>query len=431
MGVHLERALILFEQSRFDLAEQEVRRDLEAEPDNATAHALLGLCLSERGEHRQAMWAAQEAVNQEPDLPFAHYALASIMQDRERLNEAKQAIEEAIRLDPKNTNYLAQLASIRFDQGRWQEALEVSEQGLRLDAEHVACANFRAMALNKLGRASEARAAIASALRKDPSNAVTHANQGWACLQKGDAAQALEHFREALRLDAEFAMARHGIVECLKTRYLIYRLLLRFMLWMAGLSKRAQWGLILGGAAGYLGLLFVKDEWPTLAPLIWPLLIIYLLFGVLAWIADPLFNLLLRLDRFGRLALTPSQLKASNWVGLSLLGVVVWVAIGLFTGYQEALLGAAVFGLLVIPLTGIFDCQTGWPRRTMAAYTAVLAVLGLVGSSFLLAMRILELEEDVEHGYKLAGLYIMGAFVLGSFLSGWVAIVLIMVRSKR
>src|SRR5229473_5418054 len=99
MGVHLERALLLYEQSRFDLAEQEVRLDLEAEPENGTAHALLALCQAERGQNREATWSAQEAITREPDLPFAHYALASVMQDRERLDEALQAILEAIRLD--------------------------------------------------------------------------------------------------------------------------------------------------------------------------------------------------------------------------------------------------------------------------------------------------------------------------------------------
>src|SRR5262245_18242691 len=195
MGVHLQRALILYEQSRFDLAEQEVRRALEGEPDSATAHAVLGLCLAERGQNREAMWSAQEAVAREPDLPFAHYALASILQDRERLDEAQQSILEAIRLDPKNTNYLAQLASIRCDQGRWQDALEATEESLRGEAEHIASINLRALALNKLGRAAEARAAIQSALVRDPLNAVTLANHGWACLQKGDTSLALEHFR--------------------------------------------------------------------------------------------------------------------------------------------------------------------------------------------------------------------------------------------
>jgi tetratricopeptide (TPR) repeat protein len=429
MGVHLERALILFEQSRFDLAEQEVRRDLEAEPDNATAHALLGLCLAERGEHRQAMWTAQEAVTREPDLPFAHYALASILQDRERLDEASAVIEEAIRLDPKNTNFLAQLASVRFDQGRWQDALEISEQGLRIDPEHVACINFRAMALNKLGRASEARAAIESALARDPLNAVTHANQGWACLQRGDVTHALEHFREALRLDAEFAMARHGIVECLKTRYMIYRLLLRFMLWMAGLSKRAQWSLILGGAIGYLGLLFVQDRWPDLAPIIWPVLIVYLLFGVLTWIADPLFNLLLRLDPSGRLALTPAQLAASTWVGICLLGAILAGFVGLILFSEGILLGAAVCACLVIPVTGIFNCPTGWPRRFCIVYTLILAMLGAASAVLLLAA--VGMPHKEHDWYRSWGWGLFLAFVFGAFMSGSVALLLIAQHSRR
>lgn len=429
MGVHLERALILFEQSRFDLAEQEVRRHLEAEPGNATAHALLSLCLAERGEHRQAMWTAQEAVTREPDLPFAHYALASILQDRERLNEASVAIEEAIRLDPKNTNFLAQLASVRFDQVRWQDALEIAEQGLRIDPEHVACINFRAMALNKLGRATEARAAIETALARDPLNAVTHANQGWACLQRGDVTHALVHFREALRLDAEFAMARHGIVECLKTRYIVYRLLLRFMLWMAGLSKRAQWALILGGAVGYLGLLYVKQEWPEYAPIIWPVLIIYLLFGVLTWIADPLFNLLLRLDPSGRLTLTRAQLAASNWVGLCLLAALVAGLVGLILPSEGMLLGAAVFGCLVIPVTGIFNCPIGWPRRVCVAYTLILAILG-TASTILFIAAVGKTEAEF-HQHLSWGWGLFAAFLVGAFLSGSVALLLIWMHSRR
>jgi tetratricopeptide (TPR) repeat protein len=431
MGVHLQRALVLYEQSRFDLAEHEVRRDLESEPDNATAHALLGLCLAERGLNREAMWSAQEAVSREPLLSFAHYALASVLQDRERLDEAQQAILEAIRLDPKNTNYLAQLSSIRCDQGRWQDALEAAEQGLRLDAEHVACINLRALALNKLGRAAEARAAIESALVRDPLNAVTHANHGWACLQKGDTSQALEHFREALRLDAEFAMARHGIVECLKTRYLVYRSLLRFMLWMAGLSKPWQWALIIGGAVAYLVLLFVLEmeegSWP--ARVIWPVLIVYLAFGVLTWVADPLFNLMLRVDRFGRLALTPGQLQASNWVGACLAGGLMGVVLAIISGWHAAWIAAALCGLFVVPLTGLFNCPPGWQRRAMAIYTLVVALLGVVGIVLLATMP----PQDPESlsaatiRSRLAVLF-LSASVLGVFLSGGVALLLLWVR---
>jgi hypothetical protein len=358
-------------------------------------------------------------------LPFAHYALASILQDRERFEEARLAILEAIRLDPKHTNYLAQLASICCDEGRWHEALEAAEQGLRVDPENITCINLRALALNKLGRAAEARAAIETALARDPLNAVTHANQGWAYLQKGDSARALEHFREALRLDAEFAMARHGIVECLKTRYLVYRLLLRFILWMAGLSKPWQWLMILGSAVAYLVLLYAVEEGSPYKRFIWPVLIGYVMFGILAWIADPLFNLLLRLDHFGRLALTPAQVTASNCVGLCLAGTLLGLATASIPGWPHPWLTAAMFGLLVIPVTAIFNCPPGWRRQTMAAYTLAIVLAGVLGLLFLAGRPTGERQP-----WNPAWLFV-DIFAVGVFLSGGVNLLLITVRSRR
>jgi tetratricopeptide (TPR) repeat protein len=426
MGVHLERALMLYEQSRFDLAEQEVRMDLEGEPGNGTAHALLALCQAERGLIREATWSAQEAVTREPDLPFAHYALASVMQDRERLDEAQQSILEAIRLDPKNTNYLAQLASIRCDQGRWQDALESTEQGLRLDPEHIACINLRALALNKLGRATESRAAIESALARDPLNAVTHANLGWACLQKGDATKAQEHFREALRLDSEFAMARHGLVECLKTRYVVYRILLRFMLWMAGLSKRWQWIIILGGAIAYLVLLILVNVESEMAPVIWPVLLAYLAFGVLTWIADPLFNLLLRLDSYGRLALSPTQRTASSWVGVCLAVALIGLIVALISWSHTVWAMTAICGLLVLPITGVFNCPPGPTRRNMVYYTLAIIVSGAIGA-LLLPPASAEKggSTDRQAIWSFLSFLLLSVSVLGAFLSGGVVLLLL------
>jgi tetratricopeptide (TPR) repeat protein len=431
MGVHLERALVLFEQSRFELAEEELRQDLAAEPDNAAALALLGLCLAEREEYRQATWAAQEAVTHDPESPFAYYALASIMQDREFLDDALQAIEEAIRLDPKHTNYLALLSSIRFDQSRWHDALAAAEQGLRLDPEHSACANLRAMALSKLGRMVEARSAIESALATDPLNAVTRANQGWTDLLRGDTTGALEHFREALRLDADFAMARQGIVESLKSRYLVYRLLLRFMLWMGSLNRRAQWGIILGGAVGYVTLLGIEDSYPDLAPWIWPALLLYLGFGVITWIADPLFNLLLRLDRFGRLAMTPVQHTASTWVGVCLLGAVLLATIGLVANSWKIGLVMGAFGLLVLPVARIFDCQPGWPRAAMATYALGLAGFWAASVALLMtAFRVAETDRGLYSTYHDVGLGALGIFVAGAFLSSVVSLALVVYKPK-
>ena len=106
------------------------------------------------------------------------------------------------------------------------------------------------MALVQLGRKDEADHTLGSALANDPENALTHANQGWAFLHRGDHERALEHFREALRIDPELDWARIGIVEALKARYLIYRFMLRFFLWMSRKGTAARWVILLGFVFG-------------------------------------------------------------------------------------------------------------------------------------------------------------------------------------
>src|SRR5262249_29946498 len=253
MGVNFERAQLLFEQSRYESCERALRQELADEPDNPMAHALLGLCLA--AMHREgALESAREAIRQGPGLASPPYALADILHDREDLSGAGDAIREAIGLDPMMPNYHALQAGIEFKQGHWAEALAAAERGLAIDAEHVGCTNMRALALVKLRRTKEAGQAFESALARDPDNAVTHANQGWALLQEGEAGRALHHFREALRLDADFDMARQGVIEAFKARYLIYQLLLRFVLWMSRMSRRRQWTILVGGALGYLAI---------------------------------------------------------------------------------------------------------------------------------------------------------------------------------
>ena len=201
--------------------------------------------------------------------------------------------------------------------------------GLQMDSEHVGCTNLRAMALVKLGRRQEAGATIDAALARNPENSMTHANQGWTLLESRDHKKALEHFRESLRLDPENEWARQGIVESLKAKHLIYSWMLRYFLWMSKLSPRAQWGVILGAYFGNRILSGLSRSNPELAPWILPVKILYLIFVILTWTAHPLFNLLLRLNRFGRFALSREQVVASNWLGatvlLGLISIAGWL----------------------------------------------------------------------------------------------------------
>jgi tetratricopeptide (TPR) repeat protein len=419
MNKEFQHALVLMEQQRFDLAEEKLRQSLAGSPDHALCHALLAECLCERERLDEATAEARQAIHLDPELAEGHAALAKALYARNHFEGAEGAIQEALLLEPENANYHAQRALIAMGRRDWPAALNAADEGLRIDAEHVGCNNLRAMALVKLGRNADAGATIASALAREPENAFSHANQGWTFLHAGRRQEALEHFREALRLDPEMEFARAGIVEAMKSKNWIYALFLRYFLWMARLSGKAQWAIILLGFFGYRVLAALARDNPGFSPWVRPLLIAYVVFAVMTWIAVPLFNLLLRLDRFGRHVLSREETVASNWIGGLLALTLVFGAVWLCTDSDWALLATAYFGLLVLPVSAIFNCDSGWPRRTMLLYTAALAVVGLAW----LPLGILRL-----HGFIGVSVQV---FFFGSVLSGFVGNYLAMQSPRR
>jgi tetratricopeptide (TPR) repeat protein len=375
MMQHLHRSQLLIGQGRYEQALGELRLHLAEEPNSSLAHALIGLCQIELKQYQEATAEAQQAVHLAPDYPFAHYALAKVYCDRHRYKEALTAALEAVRLDPYDADYFALVSQIHFVESRWQAALEMADEGLAVDPEHSACTNLRAMSLVKLGRKAQAGATIDAALARNPENSLTHANQGWTLLEQRQPAKAMEHFREALRLDPEMEWARLGIVEAMKARNFIYRAMLGYFLWMAKLPPRVQWGVVIGGYFGMQFLNGVSDKHPALEPWLFPIRLAYLVFVVMSWVADPLFNLLLRLNRFGRLALSREQIVASNWLGGCILIALVMLVAYLATGNEAASWGAFGFGLLSLPVAAIFRCSSGRPRTLMSLYALGMALL--------------------------------------------------------
>ena len=394
MNSHIERARLLIQQSRYELATEELRKALAADPDDPIAHALMAVCLAEQKKFDQAYEEARQAATIAPDLPYTQYVLAYVRYQQDLLPEAEQAVKLALRLDPWDADNFALLAQIKFQQKRWQDALEAAESGLEVEAEHLTCANLRAMALNRLGREDEAGQALEDALAHDPENAFTHANQGWTALQRGESRKALEHFRESLRLDPSNDWARSGMVEALKARYFVYRLMLKYHFFMSRLSGRSQWFVL-------IGVFFVAKIVPFL-------FIPYLIFVFLSWTSDPLSNLLLRLNRYGRLLLTKEELAASNIVGGLLLTAVVSAVVAALTWKIPAVIIAVGCVMMTIPVAGSFNIEKPKPRRAMFIYTGVMGFLLAVGT-------LLSLIGSDSY------LLLIPFFVLGFMLFSWIA----------
>ena len=373
MTSHLNRAQLLFEQGRYDLAAEELGRQMAQDADDPFARCLLALCLSKLKRRDEAVREAQAATHLAPDLAYAYYVLGSVLDDVPRLKDAEAAAREAVRLDPEDADYYALLASVRFQQQHWADALRYADAGLALDAGNIPCANLRGMALVRLNRKEDAAATIQGTLARDPENAAAHANQGWALLHRSRPQEALEHFQEALRLKPDMEWARQGVLEALRARNPVYRVILNYFLWMARLGQKARYGVLIGlyilprllnaYAAGH----------PALVPAAEVFFGLYLLFAFLTWTARPLFNVLLRVDKIGRYALSRRQMIASNWVGSSFLLLLLTVSCALLLRQKDAVYGFGTgYAFLTVFTAAAFSGSTVGIRRLLGSLTALL-----------------------------------------------------------
>ena len=423
----MQRGLVLMELGQHEMAEKEMRQHLAQEPNDGYGHALLALCLLEQKRLKEAEAASHSAIASEPDSAFSHYALARVLSERNRDDEALQAIEEAIRLEPGDADYHGMRGAIHFDRRNWQAALDSAERGLQFEPEPKMCNNLRAMALVKLGRRDEAGATIERTLARDPDDAFSHANQGWTLLHARRPKEAMHHFRESLRLDPTNDWARAGLVEALKASNFIYAWMLRYFLWMQGLSPGARWGIVLGGWFGSRMLNGLAKANPALAPWVFPILLLYIVFAVMTWLAAPIFNLLLFLHPLGRHALGTDQKAQASCVGACLAIALGAVAAAFVTPYGLGLLLLAVVaGLITLPLSAVFVCEKGWPRWAMWGITAALAACGLTMVTVSGILRPEEGSRLAETG-STSGTF----FFVGIFLSQWVANWLVTQKPRR
>src|SRR5688500_6750795 len=99
MNPHLDRGLLLYDQSRYPQAEAEFRQAIASDPQDVYTHAMLGLCLSQQERYDESENEIKQDIHFQHDLSWAHYARACVLHDRNDFAQARLAIDEAIRLD--------------------------------------------------------------------------------------------------------------------------------------------------------------------------------------------------------------------------------------------------------------------------------------------------------------------------------------------
>lgn len=404
---NLERGIQLFENGRYEQAISYFKTALSESVDDFTTKFYLASSLFQTDEINKALNLAIELRVLEPNEAQVYFLLSQIYLHLENTLEAERSIDQAIHIQPYHDAFFGQKAYILLSKKDFEGALNYANEGLKIDAKSSFCLNARTTALTKLNRKEEAKSSIDFLLQDDPEDALSHANAGWSYLEHNDTKKALNHFKEALILNPNLEYARSGMSTTIKSKNKIYNLYLRYAFWISKKSEKNQWVFIVGLYIAYRVAVKILST-TGLTYLAIPLIILYLLFALGSWIMEPLSNMILLFDKYGRYLLDKNErLSGQIFFGL-LLSSLLMFAISIITNNSYFIILSLTCLAAILPLTrGVMSNKRN-SKIINLVYGSVMLLIATIGSL---------IEYPMASIGTTIGFMFIGYTWLGSFIS--------------
>ncbi|MEM7162394.1 MAG: CDC27 family protein [Bacteroidota bacterium] len=372
------RAQLLYEQSRYSECLSLCKTELQTDPNNIAALIFIAKCQLHLDNLEEADRVSADLIGLAPVNEEVIFTRAQVLLQMKKATEAIKLLDGGIAFDPSRSNLFGLKAEALIRLKKPKLALDAANEGLRMDPENLLCLNVRAEAQMDLGEARSAKETLKGALEEDPENDATLANFGMQCLRRGEHKEAMNLFKEALSINPQNPIAQFGMQEALKARFFPYRLWLKYVFWISKLQQGRQALFIFGGYLIYRFLFKIAQDNPWIAPFIWPVIILYILFAISSWLIQPISNLLLFTHPFGKYLLSRNERLASIFVGI-LIGIAL--ICGLFYMISSngtlAFVGIASF-LYAIPIGSSLSLDKKEGRNKILIFTGSIGAMGLL-----------------------------------------------------
>ena len=188
-----------------------LRRAIELRPDATTFHHNLSLIYLAAERFDEAVASARRAVEIEPDNAPLHDNLGDCLLQGDCAEEAAGAFRRAVQLDPDLTKAHSNLSSAFFQLKQYQQAVDTARHATSLDPNypdaHLALGNAQQF----LEQADEAAASYRRALEIDPRFAKAHNNLGNVLRFQAKLREAETAYHLAIRSDPKYAEAYNNL----------------------------------------------------------------------------------------------------------------------------------------------------------------------------------------------------------------------------
>jgi Flp pilus assembly protein TadD len=214
LSLRRELARLFLGHRAWDDAVAPLREVLARRPDDAEAHAMLGIVYRERGVLDAAEAELRHAIRLAPRAAEPHADLALVLQNTGRTDEALAEHRAAVTLAPAAAAFHNNLGWSLLAAGRTDDAIAELRQALRADPSSRRARNNLGFAL---ARAGDDRGAAREFERAGgPAPALN--NMGLVDESRGNTGRACERYREAASRDPELEVAARNAARACHAR---------------------------------------------------------------------------------------------------------------------------------------------------------------------------------------------------------------------
>lgn len=184
-------------------AQAAARDAVAAQPQDPTAHRLLGAALRLAGDRDGALAALDAALALAPDDADLHLERAGLLLADRKLDDAQAALARSIGLDPNQFPAYVMQAHLALGRGDVDDAERLTRTAARIAPEHPQISALEGTIALRRGRADDALKILSGAAQRAPEEATLRHALAFAYLAKGHLAFAEQAFRGVLAQQPE------------------------------------------------------------------------------------------------------------------------------------------------------------------------------------------------------------------------------------
>ena len=172
--VFVGRAIVAYQERRYEAALAELREALELDPKSVDAHYYSGLVQVALGRLDDATRSLEQARALAPEDDAVLYQLGSVYVSQGRPQDARPILEQAFARNPRRERLGSLVGTLRYQQGDYTGALRALEAETSVDPDVQQLTRlYRGLALGQLGMPERALAEVEEAIRQQPGSPLT------------------------------------------------------------------------------------------------------------------------------------------------------------------------------------------------------------------------------------------------------------------